>query len=389
MVVITPEHRDGSGPISIIRNTDGTVNRAVGYRSIPHKQSEEVEGGRDEQLRIRLWELGVIHEALLKLDIGEPMKNIMAQHDDKPVQGDLPMFASILDVHTPGRISWSGHSFGAATMVQFLKSVFYHSTAPSASAPRLFTPAESSSIVQQITPFSSLSLLDLWTLPILSSRLSWLREKPLPCYSPSGRGGSNLLAVLSEAFFKWRANLEHTKSVVFPPKNPTNKHSSTEFAPPHVFYPVASAHLSQSDFGVLSPWLTKRVFKADDPARTLRLNVRAILEVLRQNGIELAASSSVDMEEETIIEAAGAGKDSTSGPAPKAANGHLPNGQDFRVLGPNGSVRGWISLTATDNDGRKPELGEAANGDLSAKALPSEAVLDSEVLKKESVNGKL
>lgn len=377
VVVIAPEHRDGSAPMSIVRNVDGTRSKAVDYISLPHVQSQEVEDGRDAQLRTRLWELGLVHETLLKIDGGAPLTNIAALHD-RVAERDLTMFASKLDVHTPGCISWYGHSFGAATMVQFLKSVFYRSptSAPSSYQP-LFTPSEKSALTTQITSSSPLGLLDLWGPPLRSSKTAWLWEQPLPCYAPSGPGGSSILAMLSESFFKWRANLKITKSVVFPPQA-TDESFSEKFTPPHVFYRIASAHLSQSDFGVLLPWLTKKVFKADDPVRTLRLNARAVLEMMRQNGIELAPTSAVDMEEEAAPESSRLSTD--------YGNEHHSKGQDLKILATDGSVKGWVALKPGDAD--KKEIGEAVNTKTSENATPSVAVVDGEILNTES-RGKL
>lgn len=377
MVVIATEHRDGSAPLSIIRNADGTRNKAVDYIALPHVFSQEVEDGRDVQLRTRLWELNLIHETLLRIDTGETLTNLAA-HNETAGKRDLAMFASKLDVHRPGCISWSGHSFGAATMVQFLKSVFYRSatSAPSSYQP-LFTPSKDSPISTQITSSSPLSLLDLWAPPLPSSKTAWLWEQPLPCYAPAGSGGSNILALLSESFFKWRANLKLTKSVVFPPQVP-DASASEDFTPPHLFYRTASAHLSQSDFGVLLPWLTKKVFKADDPVRTLRLNARAILEMMRQNGIEVAPTSSVDMEEDA---AAGG-----SHPVVDSGNEGLSKGQDLKILATDGSVKGWVALRP--EDANKTELGEAVNTKTDDKATPLTAVVDGELIKTES-QGKL
>lgn len=372
MVVIAPEHRDGSAPLSIIRNVDGTRNKAVDYISLPHVRSPEVEDGRDMQLRIRLWELGLLHETLLKIDRGETLTNIGTQHDRVPGR-DLAMFASKLDVHSPGCISWFGHSFGAATMVQFLKSVFYRSptTTPSSYQP-LFVPSKNSPITRQITSSSPLGLLDLWGPPLRSSKTAWLWEQPLPCYAKSGPGGSSILAILSESFFKWRANLNLTKHVVFPPQA-TDELSSEIFTPPHIFYPIASAHLSQSDFGVLLPWLTKKLFKADDPVRTLRLNTRAILEMMRQHGIELAPTSSADMEEAVAEE---------SHPGVHSEIERLSKGQDSKILATDGSVKGWVALKPGDAD--KTEIGEATNLKTSESATPSTAVIDGEIMRTES-----
>ncbi|KAL8749602.1 MAG: hypothetical protein Q9199_007585 [Rusavskia elegans] len=358
VVVIAPDHRDGSAPLSLIRAAPGSVPQPVEYTSISHRQSPEVEEARDDQLKIRLWELGLIHEALLKIDRGEPLMNTLAEKSSETM-GDLAMFSSTLEVQKPGSISWSGHSFGAATVVQLVKSVFYTSLkgAPSSYKP-LFQPSISSQIAHQITPSSPVSLLDLWCLPLLSKSTGWLNTLPLPCYAPNGPGGKNVIAVLSEAFFKWGSNLNQLKRIIS--EDPSLDTPLVKNHPaPYVFYPVSSAHLSQSDFGILFPWLTRKAFKAEDPARTLRLNTRAKLEVMRRNGVEVADTSAIDMED-----------------AP--ADGRVPGGeigQDWRILQKDESVAGWVALDL----GHSKHTEEAVNKETAQSADPMEAVVQGEV----------
>ncbi|KAL8676026.1 MAG: hypothetical protein Q9186_007412, partial [Xanthomendoza sp. 1 TL-2023] len=352
VVVIASDHRDGSAPLSLIREAPGSTPRHVEYKSISHRQTPEVERERDDQLKIRLWELGLIHEALLKIDRGEPLLNILAAKSPE-CMGDLAMFSSALDVHTPGSISWSGHSFGAATIVQLVKSVYYaqSKTAPSSYEP-LFKSSSSSQIAHQITPSSSISLLDLWCMPLLSRSTRWLNQQPLPCYAPDGPGGKNIIAILSDAFYKWSSNLNQLKRIIS--EDPSQDSPMNRKRPaPYIFYPISSAHLSQSDFGILFPWLTRKAFKANDPARTLRLNTRAILEVMRRNGMEVADTSAHDMEE--------------------VATGHI--GQDFKILQRDGSVTGWVALHL----GNDKHSDEAANDQTLGTADPMEAVVQAEM----------
>ena len=104
IVVVAPDHRDGSAPISFIKEDAKSKLRAVEYQYYPHQSTPEVEKGRNEQLKIRCWELGVAHDALLKIDGGVSMTNRQASD-----AGDtLKSFESRLDVHRPGKISWSG-----------------------------------------------------------------------------------------------------------------------------------------------------------------------------------------------------------------------------------------------------------------------------------------
>ncbi|KAF2808405.1 uncharacterized protein BDZ99DRAFT_419483 [Mytilinidion resinicola] len=364
-VVIAPDHRDGSAPISYVRETENTPAATVDYRRIAHKPSPDVYEQRNEQLRIRLWEQGMVFDALLKIDEGKVVNNLDPNHSTKSRKRErfevLSMFKNKLDVHRPGAITWAGHSFGATTTIQLVKSTFYHASADEKEGyVPLFTPSASSEIVKQITPASPVMLLDLWCLPLQGPSTSWLRDKPMPCYAPSGPGGTALLAIESEAFFKWQVHLEETKRVLseFPGSNPP-VHTKPG---PRFFYPISSAHLSQSDFGILFSWVTTKVFGAKEPERVLRLNVRAMLQVMRDCGVEVADTSRVDMEETGEVAATG-------------------KAQDWKILEPKaGTIAGWIPLTTDlDSNVAKEKISEA----------PSDAVVEGEVMGEMTVeNGK-
>ncbi|KAI8933760.1 hypothetical protein NX059_009473 [Plenodomus lindquistii] len=355
IVVVAPDHRDGSSPLSTHQTPDQKekTNR-VEYRPIAHKPSTEVYEARDEQLRIRLWEIGMVHDALLKIVQGTNLKNVAL---DQPKKGGnlLSMFHNTLQVHEPGSISFAGHSFGACTMIQFVKSVYHRPSSPIPSYKPLFTPSPTSPLVRQITPSTPISLLDLWTLPIQSPSTAWLRSQPMPCYS-SPTGGRNLLAIASEGFYNWSSNFRETQRILAPP--------SPSLQGPHIFYPIASAHLSQSDFGILFPWVTTKVFGAKEPDRVLRLNTRAILQVLRESGVEVANTSAVDLEIE--------GADAKVGGVE----------QDEAILSRRkDAVRGWVNLSAGVEDaeggrgvGKADErVGEDGTG-------PGEAMVEGEAL---------
>lgn len=377
MVVVAPEHRDGSAPISFIHSTDGLPAKAVEYRALPHKPSPELGESRNKQLEIRLWEMGLIHEALLKLD-SNPLQLHNIGVRTSPDPGSLSMFASALDVHTPGKISWSGHSFGAVSVVQFIKSVYYHESHPPNGYSPLYRPTPDSSLVSQITPSTPIMLLDLWALPLLSSPTSYLWSKPLPAYT--SREGSPPLAILSEAFFKWTSNLQESKRALSPPAgNP-----SALAADPHIFYPVSSAHLSQSDFGPLFPWTTKKIFKAEDPDRTLRLNVRAILESLRRSGVKVADTSASDMETSTGSEQQQQQREEGDEDDEK-----FPLAQDHKILATDGSIKGWIAIPLKDdnnnnknNDDDDDDLMKEHTTTIEAQQ-PGDAIVRGEVLKGE------
>ncbi|KAI9882330.1 MAG: Pre-rRNA-processing protein ipi3 [Watsoniomyces obsoletus] len=380
MIVIAPEHRDGSAPISFIRESKGmsyvskdpekssqgvnSPKRTVDYVYLPHRPGQDVEDGRNQQLRIRHWELGLLLEALRKIDVGEHITNLDGLSPDH--RSKLAMFAGRLDIQRPGSIAWSGHSFGATTLIQLVKSVYYGPLGASedqSSTPQreLFSPTPSSAIAQQITPASPMVLLDPWSMPLRSESVRWLGNTPLPTYAPPGPAGANVIAILSEAFFKWGENLQYTKQVLSPDPTSTRT-SSAHNQQLRIFYPVSSAHLSQSDFGVLFPWLTKKLCNADEPERTLRLNVRAALQMLREQGYEVASTSRIDREEPEVTEV--------------TVDNDKESPHDWTILAPDSRVRGWVAVKLSD---------EALEGANDTSNPPSEAV----TFKGEIPNGEL
>ncbi|KAF2668680.1 hypothetical protein BT63DRAFT_402606 [Microthyrium microscopicum] len=332
IIVIAPDHRDTSSPISFVRATETTEAKIVGYNKFSHTPSPEVYQGRDNQLRIRLWELGCIHDAMVRIDLGTCPANLDDNKSSKGARTEvLDMFRSKMNLHAPGSIAWAGHSFGATTMVQLLKSSYY--SAPTESektelTSTLFLPSRDSPIVQQITPASVSLLLDMWCLPLRSKATRWLWNKPMPAYSQSHAtvppaGGSALLSVLSESFAIWDGNLNDTKRALAPTTAPPNGNIKWT---PHFFYPEASAHLSQSDFGLVFPWLTARVLKTKEPDRLLRLNARAMLQVLRENGFAVAGPTAADLE---------TSKNTKMSEKPL---------DDAAILKADGGVRGWKAV---------------------------------------------
>jgi len=66
-----------------------------------------------------------------------------------------------------------------------------------------------------------------------------------------------------------------------------------------MFFVKQSQHFNQSDFGLLFPWIAKRVTKAEEPQRIMELNNRAMAQVLRENGIEVAGESDAEILDKT------------------------------------------------------------------------------------------
>ncbi|KAI1496541.1 platelet-activating factor acetylhydrolase, isoform II-domain-containing protein [Biscogniauxia marginata] len=338
IVVVCPEYRDGSAVVSYVRippspdtsaknqryffargdnsnNTQRSV-RVVPYRYIPHESRPEVHAQRDDQLRVRLWELGLAHDAVLRIDAdgGARLANLNAS---TPAAA-LAQLAGRMRVREPGSVVFVGHSFGASTVVQFLKSVFYAAKGRGRGrgeyAP-LYAPRPDSAICRQVTPRNVTILLDMWCFPLLSPHTKALFDLPLPVYytspnAPPPPGGAALLAVGSADFYNWTEHLHITARVLSPDpsapcvtpdmfalsgKDEDGERASLRVPPPSFFYVERAAHLNQSDFGVLFPWLTSKVFGSERPDRVLRLNRRAVLQVLRQNGIGIAGTVGADL----------------------------------------------------------------------------------------------
>jgi platelet-activating factor acetylhydrolase len=307
VVVVCPEHRDGSAALSLIRDPQNqdrysvrNTRREVGYRSLPHVPNRDTWEARDKQIRIRLWELGLGFEAVCGIDSGN--KRLLQSNMNKSTpETALSQLAGLFDVREPGRTIFAGHSFGAASIVQLLKSTYYadHPKIRAMASP-YFTPTRESNIRKQITERNPTMLLDMWCLPLISKTADPLFNLPLPIYAdtPSAPGGKALLAVESDQFFKWKENLE-LKARIYSPKPSARvvssdmfkRPSGDRFPEPNFFYVKNSAHLNQSDFGILFPWLTKRVFGAEQPERCLRLNMRAQLQFFRNNGYAVSPTS--------------------------------------------------------------------------------------------------
>jgi platelet-activating factor acetylhydrolase len=307
VVVICPEHRDGTAVVSFIRDPAAqgrffiqSTRRMVPYTRIPHTQTGDVWDARNAQLRIRLWELALSYDALERINSPDALSEALARANmDGTTPADrLLQFSGRMNLD-PGKVVFAGHSFGAATIVQLLKSTYYAGTPELGAMPDpLFLPRQDSAIRRQITEKNPTVLLDMWCFPLLSAATQPLLHLPLPVYAdvPSAPGGSALLAVESEAFFKWKEHL-HLKARILSPDPAAavvsaaafeSPNSGVRLTEPNVFYVHKSAHLNQSDFGILFPWLTKKVFGSDRPERALRLNLRALLQHLRLNDIPVA-----------------------------------------------------------------------------------------------------
>ena len=406
MIVIALDHRDGSSPIQYVRATTTTEAHVVNTVRISHEPSEEVYKARDKQLRIRLWEISMAYEALMKIDAGQEIENLDMNTSRKRQERVevLWQFDGKLDIHRAGKVSFCGHSFGAATMTQLVKSIYYSSDRPESAEKPLIKPNADAAILHQIMPESPMLLLDMWCLPLQSPDQAWLWEKPLPSHVVGGPKGDNVISVLSEGFNNWKANTDINKHIVAAPsrsrrpsaaprltrekgrllpawarlrdqspsqdsgyashdsrsparsltrhtsrgsglssnpsaitsQKPSPDRQSQKSTGPHMFYVQKSQHFNHSDFGILFPWIAKRFTKAEEPERILELNIRAMVQVVREAGIEVS------------------GED------------------DREILQPQSGIRRWVSVPVEDEDDvvESPALGEV-NRKLSVSSAKS------------------
>lgn len=350
MIVVAVDYRDGSSPLQSVRATNNTDAYDVPAIKISHEACDEVYEARDKQLRIRLWETSTVYEALMKIDAGEKVENL----DDNTSQSRrtrvevLQRFAGMMDIQRPGKVSWAGHSFGACTVAQLLKSIYYSHERPEDAGKPLIKPHADAAITQQITPASPTIMLDMWGLPFQSPNQKYLWERPMPSYARGGPKGSNLISILSEGFANWKANTNTNKYIVAAPSRsrrpsraPQMVREPGKFLPqwahlrdespsrdsgyassergsparslsrkrsdssgaareprhegPHMFFVQRSQHFSQSDFGILFPQLARYLAKAEEPERILELNNRAVMQMLRENGVEIAGTEDAEI----------------------------------------------------------------------------------------------
>jgi hypothetical protein len=179
---------------------------------------------RNAQLRIRLWELEQLFAVLSELNAGKTFTNY-ATAGTRSKSG--PLLKGAMDMR-PGKIIWAGHSFGACTTVQFVKSIYYHQDLPSMEGTEfennldwrpLLRATENSKLVSQITAESPMVLLDLWAMPLRAGLTRWLWEKPLPCYERKLEEGqptppTNVIAIVSSEFYKWPELLNRMKAAL-------------------------------------------------------------------------------------------------------------------------------------------------------------------------------
>ncbi|GAA5872305.1 hypothetical protein JCM3774_003339 [Rhodotorula dairenensis] len=266
-VVAAIEHRDGSGPISVVRRADGTQERVVDYIRPEHlswpagkKPLTSLEF-RAEQLEMRLAEVTETLSALQQLDAGNGADLARANRRrsfKSRVEEWLPAWKDRLDL--TDRVVMAGHSFGGATAIQVLRA---GSTA---------------------FPFRRGIALDPWADPIppapsLSAAGSAFdsptSSKLDPAIDPTGPPldiVAPLLVINSETFTLWKEHYVLVRDIVTSIKRGADRWLMTM---------IGSVHMSFSDLPLLAPLITRRTGARVDSQLATDRFVEACDEFLR------------------------------------------------------------------------------------------------------------
>ncbi|KAF1955366.1 hypothetical protein CC80DRAFT_92911 [Byssothecium circinans] len=274
-VVCAVEHRDGSGPRTIVnhpKKEDGNLEDQEKYDIVDHTDKERErtydkvdylfpknnpkdtapnnEKGVDRELRnaqieLRLAELEEAYRVLRDISEGRGEEVAKQNLRKKGYVGGSSRGLEGIDwgqwknrFHVD-KITVAGHSFGAATVVEVLRNT------------------------DRFQNVQAGIIYDVWGAPI----------KP-PMDDPEHRIHLPLLGVNSEAFMYWQANFDAVMSLMDEAKE--------QEAPAFLCTVRGSVHLTQSDFSILYPHILSFFFKATvNPQRAIDLNISASLEFLR------------------------------------------------------------------------------------------------------------
>ncbi|KAK9469261.1 platelet-activating factor acetylhydrolase [Lipomyces arxii] len=282
-IVVAPEHRDHSAPVSFVRDFSaaGTPSKEVPYRRMI-EVNEEARILRTYQVVQRVREIKSIAKVLLeqKLDLIPADETVHVDFDYAKVNTDLD------------KIIYSGHSFGAATAVAVVKGAhhfleFLYQTETDAQKSnstgeevvpttiKLAVPVDKTDEFMRPWKSPALVLLDPWCIPIYETMA-------IPLNIPA-------IAIMSQAFYVWKANMDLVYQLL------TNSACAENTpAPPkvHLFLTKPSTHHSQSDFALLFPNLTKYAFKLPEctyetQVAVMSMNVNGCVEFLRDQGFTL------------------------------------------------------------------------------------------------------
>lgn len=279
-VCVSVEHRDGSGPRTYVnhpRAPGGDFDIWREKTAIDHSDAAQTRGYdiidyvfpldnpldsapnntqgidrdlRDAQIDLRIAEIEEIYSVIRRIVNGEG-EAVAAQslRGKGFIGGTSPGLKGVDWSAWKDRVSLddltvSGHSFGAATVVELLRKY-----------PKRFPQVRQGII------------FDIWGAPILASQH---REEP----GHSNRISRPILAINSEAFTYWRSNFDLVTNLV--------EEARSQNVLAWMITIRGTVHISQTDFSLLYPRICSWALKQTaDPKRALDLNVSASLEFLQ------------------------------------------------------------------------------------------------------------
>jgi platelet-activating factor acetylhydrolase len=262
-IVVSVEHRDGSGPRSYINHPKDSPKGSEGYSKIdyvfPENNPMDTAPGnkqgvdsalRTAQIQLRLAEFEEAYHVMTLIHTGHGHEVAAQNLRHKNPKAKSPIGASSRGLLGVNWESWKerfhlrqvtmiGHSFGAATTIEVLRH-------------------------QDRFKYVGQGIIyDIWGAAI----------QP-PEEEPGHRIHTPLLGINSEAFMYWNDNFESVMKLC--------KEAKDQGALCWLMTVRGSVHLSQSDFTILYPKICSLFLKMTvNPRRAIDLNINASLEFLR------------------------------------------------------------------------------------------------------------
>lgn len=269
-IVAAVEHRDGSGPMSIVNHPPELSARRLTseaiYRVKYHKRRKEARNYdkipcvipafdkydtsprhevdhelREAQINLRVSEIDEAYQVMVEIASGrgEDLKEVNLRSPGRAGASSQGLngidFDTWKDRFHVDNVTMVGHSFGAATTVQMLRSRQY------------------GYLTQGI-------VYDIWGMPVLPATEENHINVPL-------------LGINSEAFMYWDANFNVAKSVTKESRETGNQ--------AWLLTCRGTVHIAQSDFCILYPRVAKNVMKMTmSPIRAIDVNMDASLDFL-------------------------------------------------------------------------------------------------------------
>ncbi|KAJ9605799.1 hypothetical protein H2200_009648 [Cladophialophora chaetospira] len=271
-VVVALEHRDGSGPGTLVthpkpgsgsQHLDGHIGESNRTKTDNKRSYDKVEflfaandphdttpghqidhDLRNAQVDLRLAEIEEAYQIMLEICAGDGEKVGTRHLRVKPAKGASKAglqgvdWSSWKDRFYTNGVTMVGHSFGATTTIEVLRQK------------------------DRFKYFTQGIIYDVWGLPVRPTA----EERENRIRAP-------LLGINSEAFMYWKDNFEVAQNVT--------REAMETGHPAWLMTIRGTVHISQSDFCILYPHLADWLMKMTiDPIRAIDLNIDASLEFL-------------------------------------------------------------------------------------------------------------